>query len=358
MKVAFIIGARPQFVKFSPLIKKVDKNFKYIIIHTGQHYDKNMSPVFFKELEIPQPTYNLGIGAKSELNQLGDMIIKIGEVIENEKCTLVVVFGDTTSTLAGALAAVKLKIDVAHIEAGMRSYTDMPEETNRVLTDHISKYFFCSTKTSVDNLKKENIKKNIFLVGDLMCDNLFEVVKNNNQSKIMEELRLQKEEYYLLTVHRAENTDNFKNLNNILTACCSVKKKVIFPMHPRTKKTLTANGKDYRDYGNIDFIDPVGYIDMIELLRNTKKVLTDSGGLQKEAYLLGIPCITLRDETEWTELVKSGWNILVGANKEKIKKAVLRFAPRAKRKNFYGNGRASEGISRMLETIVKKRTKN
>lgn len=357
MKAAFIIGARPQFVKFSPLIKKVDKKFKHIIIHTGQHYDKNMSPVFFKELGIPQPTYNLGMGSRSELNQLGDMIMKIGEVIEKEKCTIVVVFGDTTSTLAGALAAVKLKIAVAHIEAGMRSYTQMPEETNRVLTDHISEYLFCSTQNSADNLKKENIKKNIYVVGDLMCDNLLEFMKNGYKTKIMEELRLQKEEYYLLTVHRADNTDNFKNLNNILTACNSVKKKVVFPIHPRTRKILTSNGKDLREYENIEFIDPVGYIDMIELLKNTKKVLTDSGGLQKEAYMLGIPCITLRDETEWTELVTSGWNILVGANKEKIKKAALSFNPKTKGKNFYGNGRASEEISRILETIVKKRTK-
>lgn len=353
MKVAFIVGARPQFIKFNPLVKKIEKKFKYIIIHTGQHYDKNMSPVFFKELGIPQPTYNLGIGSKDEATQLGEMIIKISAVLEKEKCTLAVVFGDTTSTLAGALAANKLKINIAHIEAGMRSYTDMPEEANRVLTDHMSKYLFCSTKTAVDNLKKENITKNVFLVGDLMYDNLLEVIKRKSYSKIMEELNLKNEEYYLLTVHRAENTDDFKKLNNILTACNLAKKKIIFPIHPRTKKTLIRNEKDTADYENIHFIDPLGFLDMIEVLKNAKKVLTDSGGLQKEAYLLNVPCITLRDETEWVELVRSGWNILTGANKEKIKKAILKFNPKTKRENFYGNGKSAEKIVELLKKILK-----
>lgn len=346
MKVCFIVGARPQFIKLSPLVKKIGGKFKYIIIHTGQHYDENMSPVFFRELKIPEPDYNLGAGGKNELTQLGEMINKTGEVLAKENCALAVVFGDTTSTLAGALAASKLKIDVAHIEAGMRSYTDMPEEENRRLTDHLSEYLFCSTKQAVENLKKENIKNNVYLVGDIMYDGLLAALKK--ESAVFSKLKLKKKSYYLMTIHRQENTDNFKRLNDILSACADLDKKVVLALHPRTGAVLRKFGGAVKDYKNILFIEPVGYVDMVNLLKNSKKLLTDSGGLQKEAYLLGVPCITLRDETEWTELVKAGWNILAGADKNKIKKAVLNFTPKGRRVNFYGNGNAAGKIVDIL----------
>ncbi|MFH1453846.1 MAG: UDP-N-acetylglucosamine 2-epimerase (non-hydrolyzing) [Armatimonadota bacterium] len=354
LKIAFIVGARPQFVKLAPLMKRSKNKQDSIIIHTGQHYDGNMSPLFFKELGIPSPSYNLGIGKNIKgAEQLGLMIIKIAEVFLKEKCSLAVVFGDTTSTLAGALAAAKLGIDAVHIEAGMRSYTDMPEEENRVLTDHLCRYLFCSTQQAVKNLKKENITSEIYMVGDLMYDNLKEVLKSKRNSDILKRLGLKKKDYYLLTAHRAENTDNPKRLDNILTACSQLKKRVVFPVHPRTKNTISNNGKKYK---NIEFTEPVGYIDMVELLKGSDKVLTDSGGLQKEAYILGIPCITLRKETEWTELVKAGWNILAGTDKNKIKKAVQSFNPKRTRKKFYGTGRSADKIYRILKKIVKKRT--
>jgi UDP-GlcNAc3NAcA epimerase len=326
MKILTVVGARPQFIKLAPLSKILRENgINEIIVHTGQHYDENMNDLFFKELEIPEPDYNLGIGSGNHGEQTGRMLIEIEKIILKENPDLVIVYGDTNSTLAGALAASKLHIKLAHVEAGLRSFNKrMPEEINRVLTDHVSDILFCPTQTAVENLKNEGITKGVYLVGDLMFDALLHFSKiSDMKSNILERLNIKPKEYYLATIHRAENTDNYERLKNILTAFSKMDEMVVFPIHPRTRKMINYYGLDgLLENDNVKVIDPVGYLDMLKLEKNAKAILTDSGGVQKEAFWLKVPCITLRDETEWIETVNLGWNRLIGSNVEKILKAV------------------------------------
>jgi len=326
MKILTVVGARPQFIKLAPLSKILRENgVNEIIVHTGQHYDENMNDLFFKELEIPEPDYNLGIGSGNHGEQTGRMLIEIEKIILKEKPDLVIVYGDTNSTLAGALAASKLHIKLAHVEAGLRSFNKrMPEEINRVLTDHVSDILFCPTQTAVENLKNEGITNGVYLVGDLMFDALLHFSKiSDMKSNILEKLNIKPKEYYLATIHRAENTDNYERLKNILTAFSKLDEIVVFPIHPRTRKMISYYGLDgFLENDNVKVIDPVGYLDMLNLEKNAKAILTDSGGVQKEAFWLKVPCITLRDETEWVETVNLGWNRLVGSNVEKILEAV------------------------------------
>jgi UDP-N-acetylglucosamine 2-epimerase len=326
MKILTVVGARPQFIKLAPLSKILRENgINEIIVHTGQHYDENMNDLFFKELEIPEPDYNLGIGSGSHGEQTGRMLIEIEKIILKENPDLVIVYGDTNSTLAGALAASKLHIKLAHVEAGLRSFNKrMPEEINRVLTDHVSDILFCPTQTAVENLKNEGITNGVYLVGDLMFDALLHFSKiSDMKSNILERLNIKPKEYYLATIHRAENTDNYERLKNILTAFSKLDEMVVFPIHPRTRKMINYYGLDgLLENDNVKVIDPVGYLDMLKLEKNAKAILTDSGGVQKEAFWLKVPCITLRDETEWIETVNLGWNRLIGSNVEKILKAV------------------------------------
>ena len=317
MKILTVIGARPQFIKASSLSREIalNESIHEIILHTGQHYDSNMSDVFFDELEIPKPTYSLGIGGGSHGHQTGEMLIKIEEVILKEKPDYLLVYGDTNSTLAGALAASKLNIPVIHIEAGLRSFNmRMPEEQNRILTDHISELLFTPTVTGVHNLLKEGINKNkVFNVGDIMYDGaLFfaELAKKKSLNNIHS--KIESKNYFLCTIHRAENTDDstrlksiFDNLNKLAESYT-----VLLPLHPRTKKSLETQGL-LKSYKKIHFIEPLGYLDMVLLENNASLIITDSGGVQKEAYFHGVPCLTLRDETEWTELIDNGWNQLV-----------------------------------------------
>jgi UDP-GlcNAc3NAcA epimerase len=326
MKILTVVGARPQFIKLAPLSKILRENgINEIIVHTGQHYDENMNDLFFKELEIPEPDYNLGIGSGNHGEQTGRMLIEIEKIILKEKPELVIVYGDTNSTLAGALAASKLHIKLAHVEAGLRSFNKrMPEEINRVLTDHVSDILFCPTQTAVENLKKERITNGVYLVGDVMFDALLHFSKiSDMKSNILERLNIKPKEYYLVTIHRAENTDNYERLKNILIAFSKMDEIVVFPIHPRTRKMINYYGlSDLLENNNVKVIDPVGYLDMLKLEKNAKAILTDSGGVQKEAFWLKVPCITLRDETEWIETVNLGWNRLVGSNVEKILEAV------------------------------------
>jgi len=354
MKILSIVGARPQFIKEYAVSKAIKNICDYILVHTGQHYDFEMSQVFFEQLGISEPNYNLGIGSAPQGEQTGKMLIKIETILIKEKPDLVLVYGDTNSTLAGAIASTKLHIPVGHIEAGLRSFDKtMPEEINRILTDHSSQLLFAPTKTAEEILKREGIIKGLYLTGDVMYDALLYNLKIAGKSKILQQLNAKSKEYFLTTIHRPSNTDNIKNLSNILDALSVIDEKVIFPIHPRTAKFIDDYGLKKNMGKNIVMIKPVGYFDFIWLEKNAKKILTDSGGIQKEAYLLKVPCITLRDTTEWVETIEDKWNVLVGADKEKILDAIKNFQPIEKQRNLFGDGHASEKIANILKRFFK-----
>jgi UDP-GlcNAc3NAcA epimerase len=371
MKIVTIVGARPQFVKAGAVnraiveLNKRGKRIREIWVHTGQHYDYLMNKVFFEELKLPNPDYHLGVGSGSHAKQTGLILERIEVVLQKEKPEVVMVYGDTNSTLAGALAAAKLKIPVAHVEAGLRSYNqNMPEEINRLVTDHLSTLLFCPTTQSVRNLLKEGIKDGETLivkkVGDVMYDSILYYSKiAEKKPTILHDLNVVNPEsgirnpnYYLATLHRAENTDDPKKLKSIFGALNEIGEKtpVILPLHPRTKKMM----KVYRlfsKFKNIRFIEPVSYLGMLQLEKNAKAILTDSGGVQKESYWFGVPCFTLREETEWVETIKSKWNSLVGTEAERIVKKVRHMEVRGrylKRHGLFGDGKAGEKIVRIL----------
>ncbi len=381
IKIISIVGARPQFIKIAPFCIAAEKNnnVKHLIVHTGQHYDYNMSSLFFKELGIPKPNYHLNIGSGSHGNQTGQMVQTIEKILIKEKPDWVLVFGDTNSTLAGALAAAKLHISVAHVEAGLRSFNKkMPEEINRILTDHCSNILFCPTENAINNLRNEGFKnilfngrlikqistnktftENIVLnTGDIMLDVLVLALKiAASNSTILNKLKLVPKKYVLLTVHRAENTESVRTIKLILETLLPFSKKipVVFPVHPRTMKIFKKLCLTSYSNSQIQFIDPVSYFDMIMLEKNALKILTDSGGVQKEAFWLKTPCITLREQTEWIETVKSGWNVLVGVNKKNIlkelSKPIRTHHPKATPKNHsFGKGKTAELI---LETMIR-----
>jgi UDP-N-acetylglucosamine 2-epimerase len=372
MKLITIVGARPQFIKASAIIRAIqefnkrEKRIREILVHTGQHYDYLMNKVFFEELKLPEPDYHLGVGSGSHARQTGMMLERIEAVLEKEKPHVVMVYGDTNSTLAGALAAAKLNIPVAHVEAGLRSYNrTMPEEINRLLTDHLSTILFCPTDQSIRNLLKEGIKDSkgvvVKKVGDVMYDSILYYSKiAEENSTILHDLSLvnpqstiPNRQYYLATLHRAENTDSLKRLISILKALNKIGRNtpIILPIHPRTKKVI----KIYRLFSrfkDIKFVDPVSYLDMLKLEKNAKAILTDSGGIQKEAYWFGVPCFTLREETEWVETIKQGWNKLVGSEEKEIVEAVSQFKGKSlpeKRPSLFGDGKAGEAIVRLLK---------
>jgi UDP-N-acetylglucosamine 2-epimerase len=351
LKVATVLGARPQFIKCAPVSRELRKIATEILIHTGQHYDENMSEVFFRELALPEPDYNLGVGSGPQGAQTGEMLKGIEVVLLREQPDYVLVYGDTNSTLAGALAAAKLHIPVAHVEAGLRSYNRMmPEEINRVLTDHLASLLFCPTETAVKNLAQESITKGVHLVGDVMYDAL----RQNTQiaertSRILEHLQLQPKAYLLATVHRAENTDQPENLRSIFGAFVDLaasREVVVFPVHPRTRKQLAALG--IAPPAKLKMIDPVSYLDMLWLEKNAKAIMTDSGGVQKEARWLQVPCVTLREETEWVETVQAGWNILVGTDADLMKAAAERAAPPAEAPELQNEVGCAERIVKLL----------
>ena len=325
MKIVTILGARPQFIKAGSVSREILRQHEAgaditeVIVHTGQHYDANMSDVFFEEMQIPKPDYFLGIGGKMHGAMTGQMIEKIEEILLQEKPDWVMVYGDTNSTLAGAIAASKLHIKIAHVEAGLRSFNmRMPEEVNRIITDRISSVLFCPTQAAVANLNKESIGQwqtdaKVVLSGDVMQDGaiFYKDLAQKPPGLVVSD------EFVLCTIHRAENTDDPTRLGAIFEALNKIaqSKQVILPLHPRTKKIIQNLELNTQ---NLTLIDPVGYLNMVWLIDNAGLVMTDSGGLQKEAYFFGVPCITLRDETEWLELVEAGANVLVGADKDKI----------------------------------------
>jgi UDP-GlcNAc3NAcA epimerase len=322
MNVVTIIGARPQFIKAAVVSRAMrlrPQEITEIIVHTGQHFDTNMSDIFFEELDIPKPDYHLGVGGGTHAQNTGRMMEKIEEVLLKEKPAFVLVYGDTDSTLAGTLASVKLHIPVAHVEAGLRSFNrKMPEEINRVLTDHASDILFTPTITAVNNLAKEGIApEKIKQVGDVMYDAaLFYGNKVEQSNNIISQLGISQKQYALVTIHRAENVDDQWRLRSILKGLQEYDKRIVWPLHPRTKKMLESF--DIPVPKNILIIDPLGYLDMIMLEKHAALIATDSGGVQKEAYFHKVPCITMRDETEWIELVACGANVITGADTEKI----------------------------------------
>jgi UDP-N-acetylglucosamine 2-epimerase len=371
MKILTVVGARPQFIKAGPVSREIRKIHEEILVHTGQHYDKNMSDIFFEELNIPKPNYNLGIGSGSHGRQTGEMLIGIEEILFKEKPDMVLVYGDTNSTLAGALSASKLHIPIAHVEAGLRSYNMlMPEEQNRILTDHISNLLLCPTENAVKTLAKENVIRGVYNVGDVMYDSVLynidvanrkmgfdtclESIKNCEDINIQsgpDKIHIKSGKYILTTIHRAENTDNLDNLEVIIDSLNSAPYPVIFPVHPRTRKFINhvlelLSIKN----SNILFIEPVGYLQMLILTENAKKVVTDSGGLQKEAYFLKTPCVTLRNETEWVETLGEGWNRLCSIEKKGIIESISSEFNRdsAEQKMYFGDGKASQKIADII----------
>ncbi|EJP6472717.1 UDP-N-acetylglucosamine 2-epimerase (non-hydrolyzing) [Clostridium botulinum] len=353
MKILTVVGARPQFIKAAAVSNIIRKEHEEILVHTGQHYDKNMSKVFFEELQIPKPDYNLEIGSGNHGEQTGKMLIDLEKIYLKEKPDLVLVYGDTNSTLAGALCASKLLIPVAHVEAGLRSFNmNMPEEQNRILTDHISKLLFVPTVTAEDNLHNEGINENVHNVGDVMFDAVLHFKKlAEEKESILNKISIKSGEYILTTIHRAENTNDINRLKNIIEALNESGKRIVLPLHPRTKKYI----EDYNlQFGNnIKLIEPVGYLDMITLEMNSQKIVTDSGGVQKEAFFMKKPCITMRDETEWVETVKNGWNIVVGTDKNKILNSILNFQPNGYQKSIFGDGKASYKILDIINNVFK-----
>ena len=348
MKIISVVGARPQFIKLSVVSREIRRRHKEIIIHTGQHYDLNMSDNFFKELDIPRPDINLGIGSMPYASQIAAMMQSLEGELSRINPDMIMLYGDTNSTLAGALTASKMRIPAAHVEAGLRSFNmRMREEINRVATDHISSFLFCPSNNAVDNLRRENVRAGVFNVGDVMLDSL-KYFKDKIKRMVLDKYHLQRKRYHLATIHRAENTDNLRKLKIILDAFTDSGEKILFPVHPRTKKMIK---RGVRNLGaNVILIEPVGYLDMLSLEGAAKKIITDSGGVQKEAYYLKVPCLTIREETEWTETVNCGANKLLPINKKIISGAITEEWDRVSfTKNLYGDGTAAKKILSIID---------
>jgi len=362
MKIVTVVGARPQFIKAAAVSRAVAayraahgrKALAETIVHTGQHYDDTMSKVFFEELKIPAPAINLEVGSGTHGRQTGRMLERLERVLLDERPDWVLIYGDTNSTLAAALAAVKLHVPVAHVEAGLRSFNRrMPEEINRLVADSVSTLLFCPTRTAVENLAREGITRGVHRTGDVMYDSvLFHAALAEQGSHVLARLGLEPKSFYLATVHRQENTDDPSRLGEILDAFQRVERPIVLPLHPRTRKTL-GQGLE-RVGGRVRIVDPLPYLDMLVCEKQARAILTDSGGVQKEAYWFGVPCVTLRDETEWVELVQAGCNVLAGADAAKILET-LRGIERRGAANpptadptLYGDGHGAEAIVRIL----------
>ncbi|HEX5480657.1 MAG TPA: UDP-N-acetylglucosamine 2-epimerase (non-hydrolyzing) [Dehalococcoidia bacterium] len=356
MKLLTVVGARPQFIKAAAFSRTVRERHTEILVHTGQHYDPSMSDVFFEELGLPRPDHHLGVGSGPHGRQTAQMLERLEDVIRAESPDAVVIYGDTNSTLAGALAAAKLDLPLAHVEAGLRSHVRaMPEEVNRIVADSVSTHLFAPTQTAVDNLLREGhalerggARGRIYFTGDIMYDALLQQAPvAMERSHILERLALKPGAYAVATVHRAANTDDTRRLESVIDALMTLGEPVILPLHPRTGAALAHT--DIEVEAPVRIIDPIGYLDMLALQQHARIVLTDSGGLQKEAFLLGVPCVTLRDETEWVETLDGGWNVLAGADSERILAAARRPRPPGAPPHVFGDGHAAERMVQALE---------
>ena len=364
LKVATVVGARPQFVKAAAISRAITQYnaacpaqvIQEMLIHTGQHYDYEMSAVFFRQLGLPEPAHHLGVGSGPHGAQTGTMLKRVEDVLLEKQPDLVLVHGDTNSTLAGALAAAKLHIPVAHVEAGLRSFNRrMPEEINRVLTDHLATWLFCPSEQAVQNLAQEGIRKGVYQVGDVMYDVLlWRLPSANERRDLLTELDVRAGAYAVATVHRAENTDDLNRLQSIFMALERLAQDglpVVAPLHPRTQKALQNLALTLE---HVHAMPPVSYEEMLCLEANARIILTDSGGIQKEAYWLGVPCVTLREETEWVETVTAGWNTLVGCDPDRILEAVHQVRPNDSRLSLYGDGNSAKRIvGCLLEALTK-----
>jgi UDP-N-acetylglucosamine 2-epimerase len=354
MRILSVVGARPEFVQVAALCRALREKHEEILVHTGQHYDDQMSAVFFEELNLPRPDYNLGVGSGTHAQQTAAMLPKLEQIIVERSPDIVVIRGDTNSTLAAALAAAKCDLPIAHVEAGERSFNRaMPEEINRVVADRLSSIFFCVGARAVENLAKEGITKEVHLVGDVMYDTLrFSLPLARARSTLLARLGLTPKNYYLATLHRAENTDDPKRLAGIFEGIGSLDRQVVLPIHPRTAAAVKSFGVTVPP--NVCVIEPLGYFDMLVAEENAASIATDSGGVQREAYCLSIPCVTLRDETEWTDTVDTGWNRLVGADPVAIRAGFAAAAARlpAVKPEIFGMGDAAEKLTRALEAFI------
>ena len=351
MKIVQIVGARPQFVKLAPLSRLIRQKHTEIIIHSGQHYDIQMNDVFFQDMRIPAPDYNLNAGSGSQAGQTAEILAALEPVLIEQNPDWVIVYGDTNTTLAGALAAAKLGLKTAHVEACLRSFNrSMPEEINRIVADHLANLLLCPTATAMDNARKEGLVDKCRLVGDIISDSLQMGLEfAPERSFLLDDLSLESASYYLLTLHRPYNVDDPENLKMILDRIDSLGKPVIFPVHPRTRNIL---GKlDIDKYDHMRYTEPLSYLEFLSVMKNSAAVLTDSGGIQKEAYLVGKPCVTLRPETEWTETVASGWNLLLPPESSDFRDKVLAWRPPATRPDLFGSGVAAR-ITALLEELA------
>lgn len=355
MKIVTVVGARPQFIKAAPVGRVLRQaGHREVLVHTGQHYDDAMANVFFRELEIPSPDFNLEVGSGSHGYQTGQMLLRLEPVLAAEKPDCVLIYGDTNSTLAGALVAAKLHLPVAHVEAGMRSFNrEMPEEVNRVLADHVSDLLLCPTQTAVDNLRREGISRGVHRVGDVMYDALLQFLpRARERSRVLEDLGIRPGEYALLTAHRAETVDSDARLTRLLERVIdAIEMPIVFPIHPRTEKRLKQLALLERLPSRLRLIPPVGYLDMLRLESEASVVLTDSGGVQREAFFLSVPSVILRGETEWPELVETGASSLAGADFESIQRNGARPNRAGGPGDLFGRGDASLRIVERLEAV-------
>lgn len=351
--IATIVGARPQFIKCAPVSRELRKHFTEILIHTGQHYDYNMSQAFFDELAIPEPDFNLGIGSGNHGEQTGKMLIELEKVLLDVKPDLVIVYGDTNSTMAGAIVAAKLQIPLAHVEAGLRSFNrQMPEEINRIVADSLSQYLFTPTQTAVNLLRREGITNGVHWVGDVMYDSFLFNLTRIDAEAVLAKYSLTAKQFVLVTIHRPQNTDYPIILRELISALADLDKPVIFPIHPRTRKLMQTFGIEVKA-SNLRLIEPVSYLEMLALEKNAYIILTDSGGVQKEAYFAGVPCLVLRPETEWIELVEHGWAKLIGADFQRIPTEIEHFANfHSEVTTLFGDGTASQKIADILKSIL------
>ena len=351
MRVLTVIGNRPQFVKAAAVSFRLREAAEEVLVHTGQHYDAELSQVFFDELELPRPEHLLDLGGGSNTEQTGRMLGALGPLLAAERPDVVLVYGDTNSTLAGALAAAQMRIPVAHVEAGMRSFDrTMPEELNRVLADHASDLLLCSSATPAEHLRHENVSGEVVVVGDVMVDVAQLLApRARERTSVLEACEVEPGGFLLATAHRAGPVDDPERLERLVALLAGMPDPVVLPLHPRTKARLEATGlmEDLRAAPGVRLVPPLGYLDFTALLLHARAVLTDSGGVQKEAYLAGVPCVTLRDRTEWVETVRAGWNVLVGLDAEAARAALEREPPAA-RPPLYGDGRAGERVVQAL----------